>query len=69
MCGMPDQNEAGPGESAGDAARERFREALQRKQARAGGGGGAATDGGAAKPHGASGPAKSQRTFRRKSGG
>ncbi len=52
-----------------DAARRRFREALERKKGRAGGDAGAASEGGSAKPHGASGPAKSQRTFRRKSGG
>ncbi|MDP9417928.1 MAG: DUF5302 domain-containing protein [Actinomycetota bacterium] len=62
---MTDSSDSSPDE----AARQRFREALERKKGRAGGGGGAAAEGGAAKPHGGSGPAKSQRTFRRKSGG
>ncbi|MGH8868921.1 MAG: DUF5302 domain-containing protein [Actinomycetes bacterium] len=48
--------------------RRKFREALERKQRRAKGEGQGGADGLADKPHHASGPAKSQRTFRRKSG-
>ncbi|CAN5655101.1 hypothetical protein BH24ACT13_BH24ACT13_15420 [soil metagenome] len=51
-----------------DELRRRFREALERKSA----GGDKAESPGAGEPpekaHGASGPAKSKRTFRRKSG-
>ncbi len=51
-----------------DAMRRQFREALARKHGHgAVGASGAGGDGG--KPHQASGPAKAQRTFRRKSGG
>ena len=58
-----------PAEAAdGDDQRRKFREALDRKTGKsddptAGG------TGGSSKIHGAHGPAKSQRTFRRKSGG
>lgn len=58
-----------PAETAdGDDQRRQFREALDRKMGRsddpAAGGTGATS-----KIHGAHGPAKAQRTFRRKSGG
>ncbi len=53
--------------TGGDELRRRFREALEQKRA-----GGGKTDGKAGEPpeksHGASGPAKTKRTFRRKSG-
>lgn len=53
---------------AGDDPKAKFREALARKH---GGGGKGAESGGAASKVGGSahGPAKAQRTFRRKSGG
>ena len=52
---------------AGDDPKAKFREALARKH----GGGGKGTDakGGGGKVGDAHGPAKAQRTFRRKSGG
>lgn len=61
--------EAGTPEVAEDDVKARFREALARKRgvqndASAGGAGG-----GRSKIHGAHGPAASQRSFRRKSGG
>jgi hypothetical protein len=54
-----------------DEVRRQFREALERKRSRTAGAGGAAGEdaGEAGKPHSAHGPARSQRTFRRKSGG
>ena len=59
-----------PAEKAGDSddMRRQFREALQRKHGHGAVGAGG-PDGEAGKPHHASGPAKAQRTFRRKSGG
>jgi hypothetical protein len=58
-----------PAEAAdGDDQRRKFREALDRKSGRSDDP--AAAEGrGTSKIHGAHGPAKSQRTFRRKSGG
>jgi hypothetical protein len=56
----------GPPETAEEAQKRKFREALERKS---GGKGGSADGHGESKVHGAQGPAKSQRTFRRKSGG
>ncbi len=53
--------------SADDDVKRRYREALDRKQAGQSGGGGHAE--GDSKVHEAHGPAKSQRTFRRKAGG
>ncbi|GAA0624668.1 hypothetical protein GCM10009547_29800 [Sporichthya brevicatena] len=52
---------------AGDDPKAKFREALARKH----GGGGKTSEkaGGDSKVHSAHGPAKAQRTFRRKSGG
>jgi hypothetical protein len=51
-----------------DDVKRKFREALERKNARHGAGeGGEGKD--VAKVHGAHGPAHQQRTFRRKSGG
>jgi len=56
-----------PVESADDAVKRRYREALDRKQAGQSGSSGHAE--GDSKVHEAHGPAKSQRTFRRKAGG
>lgn len=50
-----------------DDTKRRFREALERKQAKAAGGASHA-DGGGKQTH-AHGPAEQRRTFRRKSGG
>ena len=66
----PDQNEDLEPEQARDEARRKFREALDRKRAREAG---ADADGGrggtgAAQVHQAHGPARSRRSFRRKSG-
>ncbi len=52
---------------AGDDPKAKFREALARKHGNAGTGAGEA--GGSSKVGSAHGPAKAQRTFRRKSGG
>ncbi len=52
---------------AGDDPKAKFREALARKHGNSGKGGGEA--GGGSKVGSAHGPAKAQRTFRRKSGG
>ena len=52
---------------AGDDPKAKFREALARKHGNSGTGAGDA--GGGSKVHSAHGPAKAQRTFRRKSGG
>jgi hypothetical protein len=52
---------------AGDDDRAKFREALARKTGRAGGAGQGGGSG--SKVGSAHGPAKAQRTFRRKSGG
>ena len=52
---------------AGDDPKAKFREALARKHGNSGTGAGEA--GGGSKIHSAHGPAKAQRTFRRKSGG
>jgi hypothetical protein len=64
----PDHNEDLEPEHARDEARRKFREALDRKRARE-----ADADGGrggmdAGQVHGTHGPARSRRTFRRKSG-
>jgi hypothetical protein len=64
-------NDEAPAEKSGDTGddmRRQFREALERKHGHGAVGAGGA-DGEAGKPHHASGPAKAQRTFRRKSGG
>jgi Family of unknown function (DUF5302) len=52
--------------SPGEDVKQKFREALERKQAR--GGRSTATEGEASKVHDAHGPAKVQQMFRRKSG-
>lgn len=57
-----------PSADDADDTRRKFREALERKKHRAKGDGSGEADGLAAKPHHASGPAKAQKTFRRKSG-
>jgi hypothetical protein len=54
---------------ADDDVKRRFREALERKNAGKGSGASHADNDGSAKAHDAHGPAKAQRTFRRKSGG
>ncbi|MDP9395803.1 MAG: DUF5302 domain-containing protein [Actinomycetota bacterium] len=53
----------------GDDVRRKFQEALARKQGNAKGGGSAGGHGTSEHGHTATGPAKAQRTFRRKSGG
>jgi Family of unknown function (DUF5302) len=52
-----------------DELHRRFREALDRKRKRSSGGASGSTEDQSGKPHGTTGPAKQQRTFRRKSGG
>lgn len=59
----PADGQPGTGE---DEQKRKFREALERKS---GGKGGGTDAHGQSKVHGAQGPAKSQRSFRRKSGG
>ena len=51
-----------------DEARRKFREALERKRAREAGASGTGQGKGAGKIHGAQGPARHRRSFRRKSG-
>jgi hypothetical protein len=51
-----------------DDVRRRFKEALERKQRQGRSSSGAGDAAGGPKAHGGSGPAKAQRTFRRKSG-
>ena len=65
----PDNTEpAAVQENAEDDVKRKFREALARKQGANAGAGGAKGAAGS-KIHGAHGPAASQRSFRRKSGG
>ncbi len=66
---MADTSDTGSDAPETDDMRKRFQEALERKKqaSHATGAAGAGGDGG--KGHGGSGPAKAQRTFRRKSGG
>jgi hypothetical protein len=61
---------AGAEDGAGpeDEARRKFREALERKQARDAGASGTGQGKGTGKIHGAHGPARHRRSFRRKSG-
>jgi hypothetical protein len=54
--------------SSEDEARRKFREALERKRAREADAGGAGRGKNTGKIHGAHGPARSRRSFRRKSG-
>ena len=58
-----------PPEHKDDELHRRFREALDRKRKDASTGGAASGDEQGGKLHGSTGPAKQQRTFRRKSGG
>ena len=70
------EDAAGPGEGADpgdgpapeDEARRKFREALDRKQARDAGASGSGQGKGTGKIDGAHGPARHRRSFRRKSG-
>jgi Family of unknown function (DUF5302) len=74
--GAAPQDRAAPGDGVapGDAAapedesRRKFREALERKRAREAGAGATGQGKGAGKIHGAQGPARHRRSFRRKSG-
>jgi Family of unknown function (DUF5302) len=78
--GSPDRagpaGQAGPGDSAGrpdkatsaDEGQSQFREALERKRAREADAAGAPGRQDAGKVHGAHGPARNRRSFRRKSG-
>jgi hypothetical protein len=59
----------GEGANSRDEQQRKFREALERKRAREAEAGGARGRGGTGKIHGPQGPARSRRTFRRKSGG
>ena len=59
----------GDGASADDEARRKFREALERKRAKEAGAGSARGGKDTGKIHGAHGPARQRRSFRRKSGG
>lgn len=61
------QPEAAKAAADDDEVKRRYREALDRKKAGQSGGGGHAE--GDSKVHEAHGPAKAQRTFRRKAGG
>lgn len=63
--GTTASGDAGP-ESSEDAQKRKFKEALDRKAGGKGGGGDAHSG---SKIHSAQGPAKAQRSFRRKSGG
>lgn len=64
---MPDKDAPSPnGDEPQDDVRARFREALERKQAKAKSGENHAD--GSSKIHDTHGPASSRRTFRRKSG-
>ena len=56
-------------EKQNDELHRRFREALDRKRNRATDGVDGSGEDQSGKPHGSTGPAKQQRTFRRKSGG
>ena len=66
MTRMSEDNEPSADESTDDAQKRKFREALERKTGGKGGGGDAH---GRSKIGSAHGPAKAQRSFRRKSGG
>jgi Family of unknown function (DUF5302) len=65
------QGKAGPEDGPGpeDEAKRKFREALDRKQAKEAGTGQARRGPDTGKIHGAHGPARRRRSFRRKSGG
>ena len=65
MADDPAPNNATPNDA--DDTKRKFREALERKQAKAAGGA-AHTDGGSKQSH-AHGPAGARREFRRRSGG
>ena len=56
-------------EDSGDELQRKFREALERKRAHEADGGSARGGKDAGKIHGPHGPARSRRSFRRKSGG
>jgi Family of unknown function (DUF5302) len=60
---------ANPPEAQDDELHRRFREALDRKRNRSTSGAAGSGEDQGAKSHGTTGPAKQQRTFRRKSGG
>ncbi len=64
----PEQAEQGT-ETAEDDVKAKFREALARKRGAQQDGSGGGSGSGRSKIHGAHGPAASQRSFRRKSGG
>ena len=64
---VPEETEESVDVFAGDDAKAKFREALARKHGGGGKGGGGGDN--SSKISAAHGPAKSQRTFRRKSGG
>lgn len=66
----PEQAQAQePEQDAEDDVKRRFREALERKRGAQGEGAAGGNGTGRSKVHGAHGPAASQRSFRRKSGG
>jgi hypothetical protein len=63
---MASEADTTPSDEGADETKRKFREALERKKAAAGGGA-AHTDGGVRKPR-AHGPVENRREFRRKSG-
>ena len=68
-AGPGDKMSPGDGASAEDEARRKFREALERKRAREADTSQARGGRDTGKIHGAHGPARQRRSFRRKSGG
>jgi hypothetical protein len=65
----PEGLAAAPDEEGQDDVKRKFREALARKRGAQAGTGAGGKGGDPSKIHGAHGPAASQRSFRRKSGG
>lgn len=65
---MPADDAHDPQDEAVDDVRRRFAQALERKRSRNAPGQPGVGDEQSGKAHGSSGPAKQQRTFRRKSG-
>lgn len=68
-AGSPDGRAPEAGVSPDDDVKRKFREALERKRARETDAGGGRGGKDAGKIHGAHGPARTRRSFRRKSGG
>jgi Family of unknown function (DUF5302) len=68
-AGPGDKMSPGDGADAEDEARRKFREALERKRAKQADANAARGGKDAGKVHGAHGPARNRRSFRRKTGG